>query len=89
MRLLANENVPGPLVRALVEKGCDVSWVRIVSPGASDREVLARALDEERILLTFDKDFGEIARTARLPARCGVILLRGPMPPPARLHHWL
>ncbi len=81
MRLLANENVPGLLVRALVDAGCDVSWIRTVSPGASDREVLERAVDDERVLLTFDKDFGEIARTATLPAKCGVILLRVPMPP--------
>jgi predicted nuclease of predicted toxin-antitoxin system len=85
MRLLANENVPGPLVRALVDAGCDVSWIRTASPGASDREVLALAIQEERILLTFDKDFGEIARAARLPAKCGVILLRVPMPPPREI----
>jgi hypothetical protein len=62
MRLLADENVPGPLVRALVESGCDVAWVRTVSPGVSDPEVLALAMQEKRILLTFDKDFGEIAK---------------------------
>jgi predicted nuclease of predicted toxin-antitoxin system len=85
MRLLADENVPGPLVKALVEAGCDVSWIRTISPGASDREVLARAIADERILLTFDKDFGEIARSERLPARCGVILLRVRMPPPREI----
>ncbi len=81
MRLLVDENVPGPLVRALVEAGSDVSWIRTVSPGISDKEVLALAMKEERILLTFDKDFGEIARSERLPSKCGVILLRVPMPP--------
>ena len=81
MRLLADENVPGPLVSALIEAGCDVSWIRTIAPGISDKEVLALAIQAERILLTFDKDFGEIARAATLPARCGVILLRVPMPP--------
>jgi hypothetical protein len=33
-------------------------------------------------LLTFDKDFGEIARVAALPATCGVVLFRIPMPGP-------
>lgn len=82
MRLLANENVPGPLVGALVDAGCDVSWVRVLSPGIPDREVLARAVEEKRILLTFDKDFGDIARNSTLPSDCGVILVRTPMPPP-------
>jgi len=82
MQLLADENVPGPLVRALIQAGCDVSWIRTIAPGISDMEVLALAVQGERVLLTFDKDFGEIARMATLPARCGVILLRVPMPPP-------
>jgi predicted nuclease of predicted toxin-antitoxin system len=66
MRLLADENVPGPLVRALVAGGCDVEWIRITSPGISDAEVLTRAVATERILLTFDKDLGEIARGSGL-----------------------
>ena len=80
-RLLANENVPGPLVDALKAAGCDVKWMRTNSPGTSDREVLALAAREARILLTFDKDFGELARRTRLPRECGVVLLRIPMPP--------
>lgn len=83
MRLLANENVPGPLVEALSVAGCDVAWIRLVSPGATDVAVLALAAAEHRILLTFDKDFGELARSAHLPLECGVILLRLPMPRPS------
>jgi predicted nuclease of predicted toxin-antitoxin system len=37
-----------------------------VSPGSSDQEVLALAVREERILLTFDKDFGELAKASDL-----------------------
>jgi hypothetical protein len=37
-------------------------------------------LAESRILLTFDKDFRELARVSGLPAACGVILFRIPMP---------
>jgi hypothetical protein len=33
-------------------------------------------------LLTFDKDFGELARGSALPRTCGVVLLRMPMPKP-------
>ena len=59
MRFLADENFPGPAVRALEASGHDVVWVRLVAPGAADAQVLARASREARILLTFDKDFGE------------------------------
>jgi hypothetical protein len=55
--------------------------------------VLARAAREERILLTFDKDFGELAKGSALPPGCGVILLRMPMPRPSdagrRLADWI
>ena len=82
MRFLANENFPGQAVRALEASGHDVVWVRLVAPGSADSQVLARAAREGRILLTFDKDFGELAGHASLPPNCGVILLRMPMPRP-------
>jgi predicted nuclease of predicted toxin-antitoxin system len=44
--------------------------------GAEDRMVMARAQDENRLVLTNDKDFGELAFRLKLPATCGVILLR-------------
>ena len=80
MRFLANENFPGAAVTALEAAGHDVVWVRIAAPGATDADVLAWAAREERILLTFDKDFGELARGSALPLACGVVLLRTPMP---------
>src|ERR1700676_603558 len=50
------------------------------APGSTDQEVLAWAARDERILLTFDKDFGELAKASALPATCGIILFRVPMP---------
>ena len=44
--------------------------------GAGDREVLARAQEESRLVVTFDKDFGELAYRSKLPASSGVILFR-------------
>jgi hypothetical protein len=82
MRFLANENFPGTAVTALEAAGHDVVWVRAAAPDATDPEVLAWAAREERILLTFDKDFGELARGSALPRACGVVLLRMPMPRP-------
>jgi len=46
------------------------------TPGIADPEVLAHAQAEDRLLLTFDKDFGELAFRAGLPASCGVVLFR-------------
>jgi len=48
MRILANENVPGPVVAALRAVGHDVLWVKEAMSGATDRDVLARAEREAR-----------------------------------------
>jgi predicted nuclease of predicted toxin-antitoxin system len=82
VRFPANENFPGAAIEALRAAGNDVVWIRVDAPGSSDPEVLARAAREGRILLTFDKDFGALAKASPLPAACGVILLRIPMPRP-------
>jgi hypothetical protein len=82
MRYLANENFPGAAVAALVAAGHDVVWIRMAAPGISDSDVLAWGAREERILLTFDKDFGELARREKLPKACGIVLVRVPMPKP-------
>ena len=76
MRLLADENFPGEAVAALRRHGHDVAWVRADAPGSTDPQVLARAMAEARVLVTFDKDFGELAYHAGLPATCGVVLFR-------------
>jgi predicted nuclease of predicted toxin-antitoxin system len=76
MRFLADENFPGVAVRALQANGYDIIWIRTTSPGISDPEVLKFAQAEDRILLTFDKDFGELAFVTELPATSGIILFR-------------
>ena len=81
MRFLANENFPRDAVTALRAGGHDVVWIRIAAPGSKDCDVLAWAARERRLLLTFDKDFGELARASTLPAECGILLVRMPMPP--------
>ena len=82
MRFPANENFPGDAVRALRAAGHDLAWVRTDAPGSLDPEVLALAVRENRVLLTFDKDFGELAWRAGLPASSGIVLFRLPMPSP-------
>jgi predicted nuclease of predicted toxin-antitoxin system len=76
MRFLANENFPLDAVEALRKNAHDVSWIRLDYPGISDPQVLSIAEAENRILLTFDKDFGELAFRSKLPATIGIILFR-------------
>jgi len=80
MRYLADENFPGDAVARLKSTGHDVVWIRTAAPGISDAEVLAWAEREGRTILTFDKDFGELAWRAGLPPACGIVLFRLPMP---------
>ena len=76
MRILANENFPGDAVMTLRQRGHDVVWVRTDAPGSRDIEILARAQREDRIVVTFDKDFGELAFRSGLPASSGIVLFR-------------
>lgn len=83
MRILADENIPASAVTALRAAGHDVVWVRTDMPGARDSDVIARAIADSRVLLTFDKDFGELAFRKGLAPPCGIILLRLATRPPA------
>jgi predicted nuclease of predicted toxin-antitoxin system len=76
VRICANENISADCVIALRNSGHDVLWIREASPGATDDEVLACARNEERLLLTFDKDFGQLVFQRGATASHGIILLR-------------
>lgn len=77
MKLLADENLEGPVVRLLRDSGCDVTWMREVQPRALDPRVLALARAEARVLVTNDKDFAELC-FLRGEATAGIVLLRLP-----------
>ncbi|MCP4157152.1 MAG: hypothetical protein GY757_56090 [bacterium] len=85
MRILADENLPGDVVNALISENFDVQWIRTISPGINDQKVLQKAQEENRILITFDKDFGELAFKYGLPASCGIVLFRIPVLPPGEI----
>jgi predicted nuclease of predicted toxin-antitoxin system len=76
MQFLANENFPLDVVEGLRNEGHDVAWIRADAPGSKDPDILHRAVTENRILLTFDKDFGDLAFHFGLPATCGIVLFR-------------
>ena len=76
MQFLANENFPLDVVEALRNEGHDVAWIRTDAPGSKDPDILRRAVTENRVLLTFDKDFGDLAFQFGLPSTCGIVLFR-------------
>ena len=75
MRWLADECVAAPLVAFLRATGHDVLYIAETAGGSSDADVIAFALNEKRLLLTEDKDFGELVfrRQHTVP---GVVLMR-------------
>lgn len=77
MRLVADESVEGPTVSALRAAGYTVLFVAETSPGIEDSEVLSLARREQALLLSADKDFGELVFRNREP-HCGVLLIRSP-----------
>jgi hypothetical protein len=76
VRFLANENIPRSVIAGLRQRGHDVLSAKESLRGRPDRDLLAQAQVERRVLVTQDKDFGEIAFRSRLPAECGVLLFR-------------
>ncbi|MBP6012260.1 MAG: DUF5615 family PIN-like protein [Alphaproteobacteria bacterium] len=89
MRFLADQNFSRRAILALRASGHDVAWIEEDAPGASDDVLLATAQAGRRIILTFDKDFGEPAYHARLPASCGIILFRLPLQRTPQGSAWL
>ncbi|BBD60107.1 hypothetical protein NIES2109_29020 [Nostoc sp. HK-01] len=76
MRFLANENFPMMSVVRLRDAGYDVAYGSEDAPGAEDSLVLERAVREERIILTFDRDYGELIYRLRMPVPMGVVYFR-------------
>jgi predicted nuclease of predicted toxin-antitoxin system len=75
MRIVADENLDGPLVAWLRDRGHDVVWMAEADPGRPDREVLAMAAKDDRVLITWDLDYGVLVfrRGGKVP---GMVLLR-------------
>jgi predicted nuclease of predicted toxin-antitoxin system len=75
LKILADENVPLEIVEWLRSESQDVSWVAEATPSSHDQDLLALAVTENRIVLTRDRDFGELVfRLRQNPAP--VVLMR-------------
>ena len=75
MKFIADECCDTGIVISLRMEGHDVFYVLEEEPGLRDEVVLQRAYVERRILLTEDKDFGELVFRLRKPA-AGIVLIR-------------
>ena len=76
-RFLADESCDFAVIRALRQAGHDVLAVVEHSPGATDQAVITLAVEQARVLITEDTDFGQLVFAHAQPWT-GVILLRYP-----------
>lgn len=75
IKFLADENISARIVAWLRGRGDDVRYAAEEAPGEVDAEWLRQAEGEGRLLLTSDKDFGELVFRDRLNTH-GVVLVR-------------
>ena len=75
MNLFADESVDKPIVERLRQASHDVVYVAELAPSITDDEVLREANGRSAVLVTADKDFGELVVRLGLPA-FGVVLVR-------------
>jgi len=78
MKFLVDECCDVDMVARLRKAGYDVTYVLEIHQGFPDDDILAQAYKENRVLITEDKDFGELVYRLEKPAR-GILLLRIPI----------
>lgn len=75
LRLLVDVGVSKKVEEWLLNHGYDIKGVRDLDARMSDKEILKIAVSEGRMVVTMDKDFGELVYNSGLP-HAGVLLLR-------------
>ena len=76
MDFLANENFPLVSIQLLRNAGHNVKSVAEDMPGSNDHEVLACASERMLVILTFDRDYGELVHRHTMPAPAGIVYFR-------------
>lgn len=76
IKFLANENVPFAAIRKLQDEGFDIVSVSADFPSIKDEAVILVASAEKRIIITFDRDYGELIFKRKIDAPSGVIYFR-------------
>ncbi|RYC67591.1 DUF5615 family PIN-like protein [Spirosoma sordidisoli] len=75
LTFVADENFDFAIVKQLRAEGYSVLAIAESFSSISDPQVLQIAVDKKAILLTEDKDFGELVHRLRMP-HCGILLVR-------------
>jgi len=76
MNFPANENFPLYSITILRNVGHNVVSILEETPGAKDPDVLNRATKEELIILTFDRDYGELIYRHKFSAPIAIVYFR-------------
>jgi predicted nuclease of predicted toxin-antitoxin system len=76
VKLLANENFTKASVLLLRSQGYDITSIGEDNPSISDKSVMQIAEIEQRIILTFDRDYGELIYKHNYKREQGIIYLR-------------
>lgn len=76
MEFLANENFPLRSIRLLREANHRVVSILQEAPGSIDADILRRAHAEGLIILTFDRDYGELIYRHKISPPAGVVYFR-------------
>ena len=76
MKFLANENIPLASIKYLKKIGFDIKFIGLDHLGITDKEVIAISNSEQRTIITFDRDYGELIFKHYLKPKYGVIYLR-------------
>ncbi len=75
-KFLANENIPLATIFRLRKEGFDISSISLDAPSITDSEVMQIAADENRTIITFDRNYGELIYKHGFRPPAGVIYLR-------------
>ncbi len=76
MRFLANENFPLKSILYLKGRNFDIFSIGQEIPGIKEEEVISIAYAQDRTILTFDRDYGELIFKHNLNPKKGVIYFR-------------
>ncbi len=76
MKYLANENVPFSSITYLKSKGYDIKAIGVDDPSITDDQVMQIAIDENRTIITYDSDYGELIFKHGYKPQAGVIFIR-------------
>jgi predicted nuclease of predicted toxin-antitoxin system len=76
MRLLLDENLGARAAREVAAAGHDVASIATLAPSLNDRGVLELARTAQRVLITFDSDFGDLVFRLGVPPPGGIVYIR-------------